>query len=59
MVKHRATALIVAAVLALMAGGAVELYVRATNERTVRGQDAKLVWVATAAIPRGSRMSTA
>lgn len=59
MVKHRATALIVAAVLALMAGGAVVLYVRASNERSVRGQDAKLVWVATAAIPRGTRMSTA
>ena len=53
------TALIVAAVLALMAGGAVVLYVRASNERSVRGQDAKLVWVATAAIPRGTRMSTA
>lgn len=59
MVKHRATALIVAAVLALLAGGAVVLYVRASNERSVRGQDAKLVWVAVSAIPRGTTMATA
>jgi Flp pilus assembly protein CpaB len=59
MVKRRATALIVAAVLALMAGGAVVLYVRASNERSVRGQDAKLVWVSTSAIQRGTKMSAA
>lgn len=59
MVKHRAIALIVAAILALMAGGAVVLYVRASNERSVRGQDAKLVWVAISAIPRGTKMSAA
>ena len=59
MVKRRAAALIVAAVLALLAGGAVVVYVRASNERSVRGQDAQLVWVATSAIPRGTKMSAA
>ena len=59
MVKRRATALIVAAVLALLAGGAVVLYVRTSNERSVRGQDAKVVWVAISAIARGTKMSAA
>jgi len=59
MIKRQAIALIVAAVLALLAGGAVVLYVRVSNERSVRGQDAKLVWVSTSAIPRGTKMSAA
>src|SRR3954449_7888569 len=59
MLKHRAAALIVAAVLALMAGAAVVLYVRASNERSVRGQDAKLVWVSTTGIQRGTKLSAA
>jgi pilus assembly protein CpaB len=59
MARRRVTALIAAAVLALLAGAAVVLYVQGANERSVRGQDAKMVWMSVSAIPRGTKMSAA
>lgn len=55
--KRRMFALILAAVCALVAGIAVVLYVNGSDERAIAGKQAKRVWVATVAIPRGTSLA--